>query len=272
VLHAGTLAARLARGDGVIRGIADAQGTGALFYSIQDAAPQMSLTATDGSGTPVWSVRTGDVWAASDTLPAALVAGFADPDPNVLRDGDLTAYDAAGTVTFHKSFKREFVQPLADTAKRLVWVETTAKAVTRVFVRQGGKTRSVALPCVPPKAHFLSPASASAGGRCVLVGEYLPHAVNGSLLMTYWVRVSAQGVPYLVSHRVTQWVGASLTPRGDKAAIMTSESIGGVGNLWITFGRFTGAEFAGEDAGDVYASNTRIFEQGGYTYGNDTPG
>ena len=120
----------------------------------------------------VWSEATGDAWAASGTLPAALVATFADPDPNVLRDGVLKAYDATGAVTFHKSFKREFVQPLACTAKRLVWVETTAQAVTRVYVRQGGKTRSVALPYVPPKAHFVI-----AG---VGVGQRAPRPRSGS--------------------------------------------------------------------------------------------
>jgi hypothetical protein len=150
-------------GDGPWYGIYDAQSTGALLYSMQEGAPQMTLTATDGSGAVVWSTETGDAWAASGTLPAALVATFTDPDPNVLRDGDLTAYDAAGKVTFHRSFKRKSVQSLACTAKRLVWTETTAKAVAYVCVRQGSKTRMTALSYVPPKAHFLSPSSASAG-------------------------------------------------------------------------------------------------------------
>ena len=267
----GALSARMARGDGPWYGIYDAQSTGALLYSMQEGAPQMTLTATDGAGAVVWSTGTGDAWAASGTLPAALVATFTDPDPNVLRDGDLTAYDAAGKVTFHRSFKRKFVQPLACTAKRLVWTETTAKAVTYVCVRQGGKTRKTALSYVPPKApHFLSPASASASGRRVLVGEYMPVHANRSLHMTYWVKVDASGRPRLVSHRATEWVGASLTPSGDRAAIMTSQSIGGIGNLWIAFGRFTGPEFAGEDAGEVYAGATKIFEQGGYMYGSES--
>jgi hypothetical protein len=261
-----------ARGEVFFRGFFDAQSTGVLYASLQDATPQTSLTATDAAGAPVWSLSVGDVSVATGTLPAALVATFGDPDPNVLRDGDLSAYDASGKVTFHKSFKREFVQPLACSTRCLVWIETTRKAVSRVYVRQGGKVRSVALPYVPPKAHFLSPASASANGRAVLVGEYLPRAVNGSLLMTYWVRVSSAGVPQLVSHHVTQWVGAALTPRGDNAAVMTSQSIGGVGNLFVPFGKFTGPEFAGENAGEVYASNARIFEQGGYSYSNETLG
>jgi hypothetical protein len=266
----GALRARMARGDGPWYGIYDAQSTGALLYSMQEAAPQMTLTATDAAGAVVWSTETGDTWAASGTLPAALVATFVNPDPNVVRDGDLIAYGATGAVTFHKSFKREFVQPLACTTKRLVWAETTAKAVTRVYVRQGGKTHSLALSYVPPKAHFLAPASASADGRCILLGEYMPVSANRSLHMTYWVKVDPSGRPRLVSHRATEWVGASLTPSGDRAAIMTSQSIGGVGNLWMSFGRFAGPEFAGENAGDVYASATRIFEQGGYTYGSES--
>ena len=148
----------------------------------------MTLTGTDATGKTVWTTDAGDIWAASGRLPAALVATFPNRDPNVLRDGELRAYNADGSSRFHKTFKRKFVQPLADTSKRLVWVETSAKAVTRVFVRQGTTTHTVALPYVPPKAHFPTPAAASADGGRVIVGISML-SNNRRAVMTYWLRV-----------------------------------------------------------------------------------
>ena len=122
-------------------------------------APEATLVATDATGATVWSVETGDAWAATGTLPAAFVAVFPDPDPNVLRSGELRAYNADGSVRFHRAFKNKFVQPLCDTPKRLVWAEVSAQGVTRVFVRQGSTTRAVALPYRPKKAYFINPAA-----------------------------------------------------------------------------------------------------------------
>jgi hypothetical protein len=85
-------------------------------------------------------------------------------------------------------------------------------------------------------------------------------------VMTYWMRVGSAGVPVIVSHRVTDWVGASLTPSGDKAVILTSGGVGDGPNWWVSFGRFAGGRLPGNDAGEVYASQQRIFEQGGYNY------
>ena len=243
----GAFAARLAAGADAWYGIWDAQPTGALVYASQEAAPSMSLTATDATGAKVWGVESGDVWAASGTLPAALVASFPDSDPNVLRDGELRAYNADGTSRFHKTFTRKFVQPLADTAKRLVWIETSAKAVTRIFVRQGSTTRSLALPRASRKAHFINPAAASANGRRIVVGKYLPRAINGPLVQTYWVQVDRTGTPRIVSHRITQWVYAALSPSGDKAAVMAVEGMGGMGNHWVSFGKFSGPAFESDE-------------------------
>jgi hypothetical protein len=262
----GALAARLAAGADTSYGIWDAQPTGTIAYARTDASPQTTLTATDATGATVWSATDGDFWSASGTLPAALVASFTGPDPNVLRDGVLRAYAADGRVIFHKAFTRKFVQPLADTAKRLVWLETSAKAVTRVFVRQGSKTRSVALPYVPPKAHFVNPAAASANGRRIVIGEYLPRAINGPLVQTYWVQVDRAGTPRIVSHRITQWGYAALSPKGDKAAVMAAEGMGDSTNRWVSFGRFSGPAFESENAGEIYVSDHKVFQQGSYTF------
>ena len=268
----GALAARLAPEVDASYGIWDAQPTGALPYVLQGSAPEMTLRATDATGATVWSVAAGDVWAASGTLPAALVASFPDPDPNVLRDGELRAYNADGTSRFHKTFARKFVQPLADTAKRLVWLETSAKAVTRVFVRQGSTTRKVTLPYVPSKAHFVSPAAASANGSRIVVGEYLPRSVNGPLVMTYWVQVDRSGTPRIVSHKITQWIYAVLSPTGDRAAVMAVEGMGDSTNRWVKFGRFSGPAFESWNAGEIYVTAQKIFQQGSYSYETDTTG
>jgi hypothetical protein len=267
----GALATRLAQGGDVSYGIYDAQPTGAITYAQGGGTPSMTLTATDATGKTVWSTGAGDVWAASGTLPAALVATFPNGDPNVLRNGELRAYDTDGDTLFRKRFTKKFVQPLADTARRLVWLETSAKAVTRVFVRQGGFTHSVALGYVPPEAHFVNPAAASADGSRIVVGESLP-STSQRREMVYWLRVSREGVPTIVSHRITDWAYAALSPSGDRAAIMTSEAVGGVGNLWVRFGRFSGRLFEGEASGQMDASAQRIFVQGAYTFGDDQLG
>jgi hypothetical protein len=265
----GALASRLARGADTWYGIYDAQPTGTLVYAMTDTAPGMTLTATDASGKTVWSTAAGDVWAASGALPAALVATFPNGDPNALRDGELRAYNANGGSRFHKAFTRKFVQPLADTTKRLVWLETSANAVTRVFVRQGSTTHTVALPYVPQKAHFVNPAAASADGSRIIVGEYMPSTSRRNV-MTYWLRVGRAGVPRIVNHGVTDWVSASLTPSGDKAAILTSEGLGDGPNWWVSFGKFHGRMLPGNDAGMMDASAQRIFQQGAYSYSSDT--
>ena len=265
----GKIPALSARGAYVWHGIWEAQPTGTIVYKMTDSAPGMTLTATDATGLPVWSVETGDAWAAPGKLPAALVATFPDPDPNVLRDGELRAYDSRGLVRFRKKFENKFVQPLCHTPNRLVWVEVSAKAVTRVFVRQGSTTQTVALPYRPPRASFPNPAAASAGGGHLIVGTYMP-STDRRRVMTYWLRVSRSGVPSIVSRGITDWIGASLTPGGDKAAILTSGGLGDGPNWWVSFGRFHGRMLPGNDAGMLDVSSQRIFEQGGYSYGSDT--
>ena len=236
-----------------------------------DVAPWMTLTATDATGLPVWSVETGDVWAAPGKLPAALIAAFPDPNPNVLRDGELRAYDSRGLVQFRKRFENKSVQPLCDTPRRLVWVEVSAKAVTRVFVRQGSTTHTVALPYRPRRAGFPMLAASSAAGSRLIVGTSMP-STDRRRVMTCWLRVSRLGVPSIVSRGITDWVYAALSPRGDKAAVMTSEAVGGVGNRWVSFGRFSGRLFEGEASGDMDVSAHRIFVQGRYTFGDGQDG
>lgn len=264
----GGLAGRLAAGSGTWYGIYDAQPTGATIYSLDSS---ITMTGVDATGKTVWTAGAGDIWAASGKLPAALVATFPNNDPNVLRDGDLVAYNADGSTRFHKTFKREFVQPLADTAKRLIWVETSAKAVTRVYVRQGSTTRSVALPYVPPTAHFPIVAAASANGGRVIVGISTLNQ-HKRIVLTYWLRVGRDGGLVRVSHGVTDWVSAALTPKGDKAAILTSDGLGDGPNWWVSFGKFRGSYLPGNDAGMMAASAQRIFQQGAYAYGDDTSG
>jgi hypothetical protein len=267
----GRAAEALLRDDFASHGIWDAQPTGTLVYTMTGVAPEMTLTATDASGTPVWSVAGGDVSAASGTLPAAFVAAFPDPDPNVLRDGELVAKNADGRVRFRKTFTNAFVQPLCDTTKRLVWVEVSAKAVTRVFVRQGSTTHTVALPYRPTRAGFPMFAASSAGGSRLIVGTNMP-STDRRRVMTSWLRVSRSGVPSIVSRGITDWVYVALSPSGDKAAVMTSEAVGGVGNRWVSFGRFSGRLFEGEDSGQMDVSAHRIFVQGGYTFGDGQDG
>jgi hypothetical protein len=265
----GALATRLAHGADAWYWIWDAQPTGTIVGKRADTGPSTTLTGTDATGATVWTISAGDAWAASGALPAAFVATYADPDPNVLRDGELTAYKADGKLRFHKAFKNEFVQPLADTTKRLVWIETTAKAVTSVHVRQGSTSHVLTLPYVPPKAHFNNPVAASANGRRLIVGTYMPSTSRRSVV-TYWLQVSPSGEPRIVSRGITDWVSASLTPSGDKAAVLTSDGLGDGPNWYVTFGKFHGGMLPGNDAGMIHASAQRIFEQGGYSYGSDT--
>jgi hypothetical protein len=262
------LAVRGAAGDAWVRhGIWDAQPTGTLVYTMQDVAPWMTLTSTDATGRTVWSMASGDISAASGALPAAFIAAFPDPDPNVLRSGDLTAKNADGTTRFRKTFKNKFVQPLCDSPARLVWVEVSAKAVTRVFVRQGSTTRSIAMPYAPPRAAFTNPAASSADGSRLIVGASM-RSTSKRRVMTYWLHVSRSGVPSIVSHGVTDWVSASLTPSGDKAAILTSDGLGDGPNWWVSFGKFRGGMIPGNDAGMLDAGEQLIFEQGAYYYGD----
>ncbi len=191
------------------------------------------------------------------------------PDPNVLRDGALRAYDAHGLVQFRKRFENKFVQPLCDTPKRLVWVEVSAKAVTRVFVRQGSTTHTVALPYRPQRASFPMLAASSAAGSRLIVGMSMP-STDRRRVMTCWLRVSRSGVPSIVSRGITDWVSASLTPSGDKAAILTASGLGDGPNWWVSFGQFHGRMLPGNDAGMLDASSQRIFEQGAYSYSSDT--
>jgi hypothetical protein len=246
-------------------GIWDAQTSGALTYSMSGDTPTLTLTATDAAGHAVWTLAGGDATAASGTLPAALVATFRSSDPNVLRSGQLIAKNADGSVRFRKNFTDKSVQPLCDSPARLVWVEVSANKVTRVYVRQGGRTRSIVMPYAPPQAAPPELAASSAAGRRLIVGTFMP-STSKRRVMTYWMRVGSAGVPVIVSHRVTDWVGASLTPSGDKAVILTSGGVGDGPNWWVSFGRFAGGMLPGNDAGEVYASQQRIFEQGGYNY------
>ncbi len=267
----GMIPALSARGASAWHGIYEAQPTGTLVYTMTDSAPGMTLTATDATGLPVWSVETGDAWAAPGKLPAALIATFPDPNSNVLRDGELRAYDSRGLVQFRKKFENKFVQPLCDTPKRLVWVEVSAKAVTRVFVRQGSTTHTVALPYRPTRAGFPMLAASSAAGSRLIVGTSMP-STDRRRVMTSWLRVSRSGVPSIVSRGITDWVYVALSPSGDKAAVMTSEAVGGVGNRWVSFGRFSGRLFEGEDSGEIDVSANRIFVQGRYTFGDGEDG
>jgi hypothetical protein len=252
--------------------IYDAQPTGTLALTVADVAPQVKLVATDATDATVWSVETGDASAATGTLPAAFVAIFTDPDPNVLRSGELRAYNADGSVRFHKAFENRFVQPLCDTPARLVWAEVSAQRVTRVFVRQGSTTRSVALPYRPPKAYYINPAASSADGSRLAIGVYM---VNSSKwrTMIYWLRVSRAGVPSILSNGVTDWPYLALSPDGSHAAVMSSRNPPEASrNLWVEFGKFTGRLLpgGGDNAGEIGVAKWRIFEQGSYSYQSDT--
>jgi len=250
----------------------DAQPTGTLALTRADVAPEAKLIATDATGATVWSVETGDAWAATGTLPAAFVAVFPDPDPNVLRSGELRAYSADGTVRFQKAFENKFVQPMCDTPTRLVWAEVSAQRVTRVFVRQGSTTRSVALPYRPSKAFFINPAASSADGSRLAVGVYMNNP-NRWRTMIYWLRVSRTGVPRIVSHGVTDWPYLALSPDGSKAAVISSRNAPEASrNVWVDFGKFGGRLLpgGGEGTTEIGVAPQRIFEQGGYSYESDT--
>jgi hypothetical protein len=261
----GKAADRVLREGFVQYGIWDAQPMGTLVYTRTEVAPEMTVTATDASGTAVWSVATGDVWGATATLPAAFVAVFTDPDSNVLRSGELRAYDADGTVRFRKSFADKFVQPLCDTPTRLVWAEVSAQRVTRVFVRQGSTTRSIMLPYRPPEASFINPATSSADGSRLAVGVYM-NKPNAWRMTMYWLRVSRAGVPSIVSRKVTDWSYQAMSPDGAKAAAMPPDSSP---NLWVDFGRFTGRQLPAQGLLEIGVGPRRIFAQGGYTFESD---
>ncbi len=268
----GRTADSVVRDGSVQHWIYDAQPSGTLALTRSEVAPEATLVATDATGATVWSVETGDAWAATGTLPAAFVAVFPDPDPNVLRSGELRAFNADGTVRFRKAFENKFVQPLCDTPTRLVWAEVSAQGVTRVFVRQGTFTRSVALPYRPPEAAFINPGASSTDGGRLAVGVYM-HNTDRWRTMIYWLRVSRAGVPRIVSHGVTDWPYLALSPDGSHAAVMSSRNPPEASrNLWVEFGRFTGRLLpgGGDNAGEIGVAKWRIFEQGGYTYQSDT--
>ncbi len=257
---------RLLESAWVRHGIWDAQPAGALTYTMTEVTPEMTMTATDADGATVWSVEAGDVSAATGTLPAALVAVYADPDPNVLRSGELRAYDADGTVRFRRTFTNRFVAPLCDTPTRLVWAEVSARRVTRVFVRQGSRTRSVALPYRPPRASFINPAASSADGARLAVGIFMPKPDRWRTVM-YWLRVSRSGVPSIVSHGTTDWPFLALSPDGSHAAVMSERNPPQASrNLWVPFGKFGGRLLPGESPAELDVAPQRIFGQGGYTY------
>ena len=250
-------------------GIWDAQATGALTYTMTEVSPELTMAATDADGAPVWSLAAGDASAATGTLPAALVAVFADPDPNVLRSGELRAYNADGSVRFRRAFVNKYVEPLCDTPTRLVWAEVSAQRVTRVFVRQGSTTRSVALPYRPPKASFVNPASASSNGGRLAIGIYM-HKTDRWRTMMYWLRVDGSGAPRIVSGGVTDWPYLALSPDGSHAAVMSSRTAPVASpNLWVEFGKFGGRLLPGEGAAEIGVAKWRIFEQGGYSYQGD---
>jgi len=258
----------------VMYGIWDAQATGTLTYTMTETAPEMTLAATDAAGAPVWSAQGGDVWAATGTLPEALVAVYTDPDPNKLRDGTLRAYNADGSVRFEKAFTNKFVQPLCITAKRLVWVEVSGRRVTRVYVRQGSTTRSIALPYRPPFASFPDPAASSVRGRKLVVGAYM-HFPDKWRTKTYWLRVSSKGVPSIVSSKVTDWVYLALSPDGLHAAVISDRIPYATSRcLWVEFGKFGGRLLPGDALaiGQMDVSRYRIFQQGGYSFASETVG
>jgi hypothetical protein len=243
--------------------LGDAQPSGALVAAW---GPLTTLNATDATGKTAWSVAGQDVWTASGVLPAAMAAVFDNPDPNVLRSGKLYAYNADGSVRFQKSFTKAFVLPLCDTPKRLVWVEVSARRVTRVFVRQGSVTHSLALPYRAAQASFPNPAACSADGSHLAVGTFTRNP-NAWRDRVYWIAVNRGGVPAIVSHRMTDWVSVSLSPGGAWAAVMTG---GDQPNLWLRFGRFSGRSLPGEDTGEIEVGRQAIFEMEGYSYSSDT--
>ena len=264
----------LAQAAWVMYGIWDAQPAGTLTYEMTETAPEMTLTATDGTGTPVWSVQAGDVWAASGTLPAALIAEFTDPDPNELRDGTLRAYDADGTVRFEKAFSNRFVQPLCITARRLVWVEVSASRVTRVFVRQGSTTRSLTLPYRAPYPEPGVPRRVvrqrAAAGRRRLHG--VPGQVADEDLL------AAREQQRCPQHRVVQGDRLGLhraQPDGLHAAVISDRIPYATSRcLWVEFGKFGGKLLPGDAlaVGQMDVGKYRIFQQGGYSFASETLG
>lgn len=262
----------LAQDAWVMYGIWDAQVTGTLTYTMTETAPEMTLAATDATGTPVWSVQAGDVWAATGTLPEAFIAAYTGPDPNKLRNGTLRAYNADGSVRFEKAFTNKFVQPLCITAKRLVWVEVSGRRVTRVYVRQGTTTHSIALPYRAPSASFPDPAASSASGRRLVVGAYM-HFPDKWRTKTYWLRVSRAGVPSIVASRTTGWVYLALSPDGLHAAVISDRIPYATSRcLWVEFGRFGGRLLPGDALaiGEMDVGKDRILQQGGYSFASET--
>jgi len=243
----------------------DAQPGGAL---VANWGTLTTVNATDTTGKTIWSASGQDVWTASGTLPAGMAAVFDNPDPNVLRSGTLSAYRADGSLRFRTSFTNVFLVPLCDTARRLVWVEVSARGVTRVYVRQDGRIHTVALPLRVAKASFPNPAACSANGSRLAVGVFLrnPAAWND---VVYWVAIDRHGVPAIVSHRLTNWVSVSFSPGGAWAAAMT---VGDKPNVWLRFGHFAGRYLPGEDTGSIQVGAQTIFEMEGYSYGSDTSG
>jgi len=146
-------------------------------------------------------------------LPAALVATFPGPDPNVLRDGELRAYDSAACA-LPQEVREQIRSALCDTPKRLVWVEISARAVTRVFVRQGSTTHT--WPCPTSRGERASNARGVVSrGLTLIVGTSMP-STDRRRVMTCWLRVSRSGVPSIVSRGITDWVYVALSPRATR--------------------------------------------------------
>ena len=66
---------------------------------------------------------------------------------------------------------------------------------------------------------------------------------------------------------MTDWVSVSLSPGGAWAAVMTGDD---QPNVWLRFGRFSGRDLPGEDAGEIEVGSQAIFEMEGYSYSSDT--
>ncbi len=138
-----------------------------------------------------------------------------------------------------------------------------------MFVRQGSRTRSVALPYRPPRASFVNPAASSAGGARLAVGIYM-HKTDRWRTMLYWLRVDGSGAPRIVSGKVTDWPYLALSPDGSHAAVMSSRNAPVASpNLWVEFGKFGGRLLPGDGAAEIGVAKWRIFEQGGYSYQGD---
>ena len=241
----------------------DAQLTGALAVLHSGTAPYTTLTSVDAAGTVQWSVSGNGVTAVAGRLTTAMVAVFDGSVSDKASSGHIVAYNAGGGVRFRRASSASYVYLLCDTLTRLVWAQQSPDRQARLFVYQAGVVHQLTL---PNTRCWLSIESASAEGDRVCLALT---GVRGKSYYspTYWIRVSAAGVPSIVSGTTTEWIGASLNPSGTYAAVM---SINDGPNYWVRFGRFAGRQLPSEVTGLVYTGAKRIFVTGGYAEESST--